>query len=427
MLFYVDEISVRLIYTLDFVFREHGLEYQLTNDKQFFISFEGAKISYSNYEFDHSLSLKPSVLLFEEQFRESIRVEKGSWRDIDCLKFDSVADPLASVFYVLTRYEEYYSRFPDNHGRFTAKESLQSKFDWLHIQIAERWIEAFFKAYSPEYLKKLESQKTIRIIPTFDIDNTYAFKWKEGWRSWLSNSKDLLKNNKERLKTRKLVQQGELSDPFDSFETIRSIYNDYPETRVFWQLGNYAKYDTNIAWNDPRHQELISEISRLGHLGLHPSYASNYSDEKLEQEVRRIKTITSKVITESRQHFLKLNLPKTYHRMMEYGFEKDFTMGYADDYGFRAGTAREHAFFDILANESYPNYRIVPFVYMDGTLLEYKKMSIEQSLQAVDQLTREVKKYGGSFCFIWHNETLAEAGKWKGWKKVFDYTLEQFK
>jgi hypothetical protein len=64
---------------------------------------------------------------------------------------------------------------------------------------------------------------------------------------------------------------------------------------------------------------------------------------------------------------------------------------------------------------------------MDGTLLEYKKMSIEQSLQAVDQLVREVKKYGGVFCFIWHNETLAEAGKWKGWRRVFDYTLEQLK
>ena len=297
MLFYVDEISVRLIYTLDFIFKEHGLEYQLTNDKHVFTSFEGVKISYSDFEFDHSLILNPACILFEEQFRESIQVEKGIWSGVECLKFDAVPDPLAAIFYVLTRYEEYQSKFPDNHGRFTSKESLQSKFGWLHIQIVERWIEVFFQVYSPEYLKRLESQRTIQIIPTFDIDNTYAFKWKEGWRSWLSNGKDLLKNNKERLKMRKSVQRGELKDPFDSFETIRSVYKDYPETRMFWQLGNYAKYDTNIAWNDPRHQELISEMSRLGYLGLHPSYASNYSDEKLELEVRRIKTITSITIT----------------------------------------------------------------------------------------------------------------------------------
>lgn len=427
MLFYVDEISVRLIYTLDFVFKEHGLEYQLTNDKHVFSSFKGEKISYSNFEFENTPLLNPAGLLFEEKFRESVDVEKGSWKGIDCLMFETVPDPLASIFYVLTRYEEYHPRFPDNHGRFTAKESLQSKFGWLHIQIVERWIEAFFKIYSPLALTELEAHKMVKIIPSFDIDNTFAFKWKEGWRSWLSNGKDLLKNNKERLTTRKLVQQGELKDPFDSFETIRSIFKKYPETRIFWQLGNYAKYDTNIAWNDPRHQALILEMSNLGYLGLHPSYASNYSDEKLNQEIARINTISSKSISESRQHFLKLNLPKTYHRMIAQGFERDYTMGYADDYGFRAGTAHEHAFFDLLSNEAYPNYRIVPFAYMDGTLLEYKKMSINESLEVVDRLIDEVKKYGGVFCFIWHNETLAEAGKWKGWKQVFDHTLEQLK
>lgn len=427
MLFYVDEISVRLIYTLDFVFKEHGLEYRLTNDKADFDSFSGPKISYSHFEFSNSPVLTPASLLFEEVFRETIVVEKGNWHGIDCLQFDSVPDPLASIFYVLTRYEEYHLKFPDEHGRFTAKESLQSKFGWLHLQIAEHWIEKFFTIYAPDYLKKLESQKKIKIIPSFDIDNTFAYKWKEGWRSWLSNGKDLLQNNKERLKVRKLVQKGELKDPFDSFGIIRSVCQQYPDTRIFWHLGNYAKYDTNIAWNDPRHQELILALSQQGNVGLHPSYASNQSDERLDQEVDRIRKITSKKITESRQHFLKLNLPGTYHRMIERGYEKDYTMGYADDYGFRAGTAHEHAFFDLLTNRAYPDYRIVPFSYMDGTLLEYKKMSVDKSLEAVNHLVEEVKKYGGTFCFIWHNETLAEAGKWSGWKRVFDYTLERLK
>lgn len=427
MLFYVDEISVRLIYTLDFVFNEHGLKYQLTNDKQVFDSFGGTKLSYSNFEFDRTPVLNPAGLLFEEAYRESVRVEKSNWNGMDCLKFDSVSDPLASIFYVLTRYEEYDPKFPDDHGRFTARESLQSTFGWLHIQIVEHWIEAFFQVYCPKLLSELEANRKVTVIPSFDIDNTFAYKWKEGWRSWLSNGKDLLKNNKQRLKERKLVQKGEREDPFDSFETIRAVCREYPDTRLFWHVGNYAKYDTNIAWNDPRHQELIREMSQLGHLGLHPGYVSNYSDVRLSQEALRLESITSGKITESRQHFLKLQLPKTYRRLMELGFEKDFTMGYADDYGFRAGTAHEHAFFDLLSNQAFPEYRIVPFAYMDGTLLEYQKLSIEESLEVVSDLVREVKTYGGVFCFVWHNETLAEAGKWKGWKRVFDYTLEELK
>ncbi|AEA45128.1 polysaccharide deacetylase family protein [Fluviicola taffensis] len=427
MLIYVDEISIRLIYTLDFVFKEHGLEYQLTNDKKRFVVFEGIKLSYSNFDFEKIPFLAPATLLFEERPRVLKKLDKGNWNGVDCLTIDSITDPLAAVFYVLSRYEEYFVKFPDEHGRFTAKESIQSKFDWLHIQIVERWIESFFQVYAPNYLEILQSKKTFQPIPTFDIDNTFAHKWKEGWRTWLSAGKDFLKRNKERIEERKQVQSGQKKDPFDSFDDIREVYRNFPQTRIFWHVGDYAKYDTNISWNDSRHQGLIQELNELGYIGLHPSYASNTSDDKLTKEIDRIKKITSKSAHESRQHFLKLNLPKTYHRMMEQGFEKDYTMGYADDYGFRAGTAHEHAFFDLLTNQAFPDYRIVPFAYMDGTLLEYKKLSIAQSQVVVKQLVQEVKDYGGVFCFIWHNETLAEAGKWKGWKQVFDYTLEQLK
>lgn len=427
MLFYVDQISIRLIYTLDFVFKEHGLEYELTNDKQSFTSHPGMKLTYSDFEFEGVPTLNPSGLLFEERFRPVTRIEKGIWNGVECLKIDSVTDPLASIFYVLSRYEEYSPKFLDDHGRFTAHESIQSQFDWLHVQIIEHWIEAFFTVYAPDYLDRLIAERRITAMPSFDIDNTFAYKWKEGWRTWLSVGKDFIKNNQTRLKERKLVQNGEMNDPFDSFDEIREVMKQFLETRVFWHLGDFAKYDTNISWHDPRHQELIQEIDQLGHVGLHPSYSSNFSDEKLLNEVDRIQVITKKKIKESRQHFLKLNLPKTYHRMMEQEFERDFTMGYADDYGFRAGTAYEHSFFDLLTNQVHPEYRIVPFCYMDGTLLEYKKLTIPQSIDVINELVDEVERFGGVFCFIWHNETLAEAGKWKGWKQVFDHTLDRLK
>ncbi|MDR0800951.1 polysaccharide deacetylase family protein [Fluviicola sp.] len=427
MLLYVDEISVRLVYTLDFIFREHGLEYQLTNDKLFFSSYEGIKLAYSEFEFENASALIPAGLLFEEYFRVNVRIEKGSWNGTECLRIDAIDDPLAAIFYVLSRYEEYHPRFLDDHGRFTASESVQRKFGWLHLQIVERWIEAFFMIYAPGYSERLIADRQLIPIPSFDIDNTYAYKWKEGWRSWLSTAKDLLYNNKNRLKERGVVQNGEQNDPFDSFDEIRSVQQNFPETRIFWHLGDFGKYDANISWQDPRHQAFIREFAQFGSVGLHPSYASNYSDDKLLNEVNRIQMITGKVGKESRQHFLKLNLPKTYLRMIEQGFERDFTMGYADDYGFRAGTAHEHCFFDLLTNKVYPEYRVVPFCYMEGTLLEYKGLTIDESCQAVDKLVEEVKRYGGVFCFIWHNETLAEAGKWKGWKKVFDFTLERLK
>jgi hypothetical protein len=36
----------------------------------------------------------------------------------------------------------------------------------------------------------------------------------------------------------------------------------------------------------------------------------------------------------------------------------------------------------------------------------------------------EVKKYGGQFSFIWHNETIGNYGIWKDWSEVFDFSID---
>jgi hypothetical protein len=110
---------------------------------------------------------------------------------------------------------------------------------------------------------------------------------------------------------------------------------------------------------------------------------------------------------------------------MAEGFRKDYSLGYADQPGFRAGTAHPFFFFD-LGKNLYTDYKLVPFAYMDGTFNEYLHLSVEESCAIVGNLAREVKRYGGVFCFIWHNETIAGNGKWEGWPALFDYTLTLF-
>lgn len=423
ILIFVDEVTDRLIFTLDFVFTARQIKYQFTNDPVYFNQTTEHKFNYSHRYFDNAVGLLPATVLFDEAiFPYSI--EKSQFGNEECLSFDRVTDPLAAIFYVLSRMEEYSNERRDQHDRFPAKESILFKFEWLQKAVCDRWAEAFIYAIERDLDIDLNLQKIpVRLIPTFDIDNTYAFKWKEGWRRILGTAKDWTRRDKARIESRKAVLQGTVKDPYDTFDYILQIKNRGFDVRLFWLLGDYAKFDKNISGLDRRHRELISKMSEHVKIGLHPSYKSNTANYYLENEKERIDSILGDPVTFSRQHFLKLHLPETYQNLIKNGFEEDYTMGYADEIGFRAGTARPFRFFDLSKN-SMTDYLIHPFSYMDGTIHEYKNWTIEKSKSEILSLYREVSRYGGDFIFIWHNETIGDFAKWKGWSEVLEFTLD---
>lgn len=423
MIVFVDQVTERLQYTFDFVFKQHGLHYELTNDLSVFIAANENKFSYSDYPFEAVPGLNPSSLLFDEVINPHLAIAKSDWQTTECLSIDGITDPFAAIFYVISRYEEYTNPKRDKHERFQASESVLFRFGWLQQQVVEHWVKAIVTHFSPKKLADFESGKTVTAMPSFDIDNTFAFKWKDGWRKWLSVAKDFTKGNKERSVLRKMVLSGQQPDPYDTFDCIQKCAERFGQTRVFWLLGDIGEFDRNISWRDPRHQRLIRTIGNVARVGLHPSYASNVSDKRLLEEKQRLSQILVKDVTESRQHFLKVKLPQTYRRLINEGFKKDYSMGFADQPGFRLGTAHPVYFFDLEMNQA-TNYKLIPFVYMDGTFNEYLYFSVEESKAVVRKLLDEVIAYGGIFCFIWHNETIGNSGKWQGWSELFEFTLD---
>jgi len=287
------------------------------------------------------------------------------------------------------------------------------------MAMCDRWAEAILKHLG---LSATEVKK-VNIIPSFDIDNTYAYKLKRGKRKLLSSFKDLLQFNWERIKERQSVLRGKVNDPYDTFSTIREIRQRFPKTKVFWLVGKWGKKDRNISIKNKKHQQLIKSLVDEGlDVGLHPSFGSFLKKDIIHTEKKELEDVCGKTISNSRQHFLRFEIPSTFVDLRTAGFTHEYSMGYAETVGFRAGTARAHRWFDLSKNE-VSNLIIHPFVYMDGTLREYMKLSIEESKTLVKELHDEVRAYGGDFIFIWHNETIGNYGNWKGWKEVLDYTL----
>lgn len=421
LLIFVDKITERLIYTLDFIFRDRGIKYELTNDWVYFSGSESHKLVYSDRFSEGKLQILPAALLFDEAIFP-YALDKAVFFKEECLTFDRQCDPLASVFFVLTRCEEYSIKQRDEHERFEAKNSIQQRFGWLEKTCCDRWAEDVIAYLENQLHVSLHAKKIpVRIIPTFDIDNTYAFQWKEGFRGFLSKYRDRFKKDRERIAARQDFEQG-AKDPYDTFDAMKEVAARGFEVHIFWLLGEYAAYDKNISGNDPRHQQLIREMASFVSIGLHPSYRSNTSLYYLKNEHELLQQILRSEVTASRQHFLKLDFPATYNTLISLGFTDDYTMGYADATGFRCGTARSHFFFDLHKNTA-TSLRVHPFAYMDVSLNTYLKLNPQQAKENIGALFAEVKHYGGDFVFLWHNETIGEFGAWKGWKSVFDYTL----
>lgn len=408
----VEKQTSRLDYTLDFVFTSRGIEYEIIELKD--SVGDAIHLNYSSKSEDEIPFVECSSLLFDSALASELpQFDHAS----QCFLFDDKRDLFASIFFVLSRMEEYLIGDRDKHNRFSSDFSLQKKYGILDKAICDRWANEILD------LLGVQIKTAITLIePTFDIDNAFAYKYKGGLRRKLSIGRDLIQKNKTRIEERKAVDNGG-KDPYDTYGIIEKIAKKVPKVRVFWLTESSAKYDRNVPLEHPEIHALLKRLRQFAQIGIHPSYDSFGNHSQVKKEILRLEHVIDSKITASRQHFLRMSLPETYEVLLKSGISDDYTMCFADHFGFRCGTARSIPWFDLKKNEISPLI-VHPFVYMDGTLNEYLNLSIEESKEVISNLYREVSSYGGVFRFIWHNETIGDYGKWKGWSEVLNFTIE---
>ena len=94
-------------------------------------------------------------------------------------------------------------------------------------------------------------------------------------------------------------------------------------------------------------------------------------------------------------------------------------MGYADEIGFRAGTCTPFYFFDLKKNET-TGLKVYPFAIMEGVLKDHFSYSIPEAVEAFNSTREEIEGVNGNFISIWHNESLSNEKRWKGWREVYE-------
>ena len=236
--------------------------------------------------------------------------------------------------------------------------------------------------------------------------------------------KDLFSFNLRNFWDRFAVIVNLKKDPNNTFGTILSLKKKYNvDTVFFFLVADYTTFDTNVSASKNKFKLLIKTMGDYAKVGLHPSYFSMKDEVLLKKEKERLESITNMPMEKSRQHYLRFSLPITYQNLIDLEISEDYSMGYASHIGFRASTCTPFYFYDLDFEIQTP-LKIIPFALMDTTLNDYMELTPKQSLERIKILKEEVKAVNGTFVTLFHNESLSNYLRWRGWSRVYESMLK---
>lgn len=424
LLVFTKTVTPRLKYIFDFFIKDlMGFEYQVTQNKEEFKSYAGARLSYCTEPVDNEIFIYSEKLLFEKGIEDQ-QLSVFEWDGVKALfathpKYTIPFDVFAAAFYLVSRYEEYLPHLRDSHDRFIETESIAWQKNFLQKPIVNIWAQKLRKIICDRFPSLKFIQQPYRYISTVDIDNAYAYREKGIMRTAGSYAKNVTELNFKQIAERTRVLLRMEQDPYDTYDFMHDVHTKYKVHVIyFFLLGEYGENDKNLPTDNKNFQELIKSLADYGETGIHPSYGSNKKMGRLSKEIILLSKILKREVTKSRQHFLKLRLPNTYRQLIDADISDDYTMGYAGQVGFRAGTCSTFYFYD-LDLEQETNLKLHPFACMDATFKYYMKTDLDKVMDIVKNLVDEVRAVNGTFISLWHNESLSENYIWKGYKKIY--------
>lgn len=435
ILIHVPRLTNRLGYTLNVLFH-HLLrtDFSITTDTDYFEHYDGAKLCYGPRRQGDGLYIKSSHLLFSTSIEEQtprVGQHDGMWTlyPVYGQDPDFPFDLLAASFFMLSRYEEYLPYRTDAHGRFPAEQSLAGQHGFLRQPVVEQWAALLREALLHRYPDYPLPAPTYTLVQTIDIDEAWCYLHKGLARTLAGIARTFfLGHDFAAVKQRLDVLLHRSPDPYDTFDYLLAQHQRVADSRLlfFALVADYSRYDKPISHLNPHMRDLLQHLGDHASVGLHPGYATLEHPANCDLETDRLQRILHRDILHSRYHFLRINLPHSYRILLHAGIRHDYSMGYPDAPGFRAGISSSYPFFD-LERDQETTLTIHPFCVMDTTLRLYLGLNPTEALSLCQQLIDSVKAVGGTYCSIFHNQNLSEIAPWQGWRTFYEHMLDYAK
>jgi peptidoglycan/xylan/chitin deacetylase (PgdA/CDA1 family) len=423
-------------YVLNFIFKEVlGLELTIIDDTNSYrIELEnGNVIIIEDHFFDEkkldnelwSLKNFPAEKRFaKNQFipESDIPVLYGTGECIVAeMSITLKCDIIASIFFMLTRWEEYAHPTRDAYNRFPLTESIAYKWGFFQRPIVNEYIEMIWNMLVHMGMTGERNATQFELLLTHDVDDIR--RWDTLKKCLSSLAGDVIRRKNIPLAFSNCVSLlkvlfGKEKDPYDTFDYMMDISDKYGvKSHFFFMAGGDTPHDRRYDPYDPRIITLMKHIKERGHaIGIHPSYDTYNNSSLFLSEVQKLRDASHSSITMGRQHYLRFEAPKTWQLWNDQGLEWDSTLGYAEAPGFRAGYCNAFPVFNFLTREPLTLIEN-PLMIMDVSLTSLK-------YQEVESIVQKVKKYNGKLVFLWHNSNYSTI-EWQDAKKLYEEIIEK--
>jgi hypothetical protein len=343
------------------------------------------------------------------------------------------ADIIASSFFLLSRYEEILKpECRDQHGRFTAKDSIVFQQGYGNRPLVDEY-GILLRNWLREVGVDIPAEKKgfSKIHLTHDVDEPFRFvRFGTVCKQYIKN---ILKYNYSTSPLKKYFN--EQYDDYYTFPKIINYDKTLRESLAEIQLESiYFLITAGSFFNRKYYNFHSKKVGRLidflkmsgARLGLHLSYEAGVNPKKIPHETKCLKNKPGNTSLYSRHHYLQWREPEDVVYMEQAGITDDFTLSYADSIGFRVGTCRPYQFINPRTKE-LTNVIIHPLEIMECTLnLErYMHLNYEEAFSKCKEIIAQVHNHKGELVLLWHNtEFCGQNYHEKLYKSILSYISE---
>ncbi len=311
-------------------------------------------------------------------------------------------DALGLIFFLLSRIEERNPPYVDRYGRFPYAVSFFENTGGA----GNPWADHAARDIAAKLLatEAPPNQSDYTVILTHDVDRLKGYhKAHFPLRHALG---DLIKRGRPRNALHTL-QKGYFSgEPWKSVHDIIALSETKALTNRFFFMGpSHHDMDSTYALEMvPLLKEIATHITDQRHLiGFHPGYDTATDQALWMHQKSALEKILDVQLTEGRQHVLRYEIETTPAIWADADMNKDYTMTFPEAPGFRTGTCRAYAAYD-LKNRRTLSVDFIATAITDFGLMgeKYQNLSVEEALKVCNPIIEWSRNFSGNLCILFH-------------------------